>query len=163
MSAAVFKEMLFASPTISERLFQLLARRLVMNLASTSPLFTAFDPAVRLELAQMFEIRRAEADTVLAERGKRSDGLYILLAGHVTADDGRNPDVRVARGSAFGHASLLGAAPADATVTATTESVLLRLPAARFSSLAALYPPVLAALAETADEPLRASRLPGDL
>jgi CRP-like cAMP-binding protein len=142
-------------PAIGDALFQLLARRLVMNLMHASPLFTAFEPKVRLELAQLFEVRRAEAGTVLAERGKRSDGLYILLSGNVTAGE-----TRVARGSAFGHASLVGAASAYATVEAVTEAVLLRLPASKFSALAATYPPVLAILAESADEPLPASRLP---
>jgi len=146
---------------VGDALFQLLARRLVTNLMHSSPLFSGFAPAARLELAQMFEVRRAEAGTVLAEEGKRSDGLYVLLAGHVTATgEGVDGETRIARGTAFGHASLLGNAPSDVTVVASTEAVLLRLPAAKFSSLAALYPPVLALLAETADEPLRASLLP---
>jgi len=147
---------------IGDALFQLLARRLVMNLMHSSPLFTAFEPKVRLELAQMFEVRRAEPGTILAQRGKRSDGLYVLLAGNVTATGHDGVEVRVARGSAFGHASLLGTVSADDTVRATSESVLLRLPAMRFSSLAATYPPVLAILSETMGEPLRASLLPGD-
>jgi CRP-like cAMP-binding protein len=144
---------------IGDALFQMLARRLVTNLMYASPLFAAFEPKVRLELAQLFEVRRADPGTVLSERGKRSDGLYVLLAGHVTATTASG-ETRVARGSAFGHGSLLGATPSDVTVRAATESVLLRLPAMKFASLAATYPPVLAVLAETADEPLRASLLP---
>jgi CRP-like cAMP-binding protein len=151
-------------PAIGDALFQLLARRLVMNLMHASPLFTSFEPRVRLELAQMFEVRRAAPGTVLAERGKRSDGLYVLLSGNVSAkasDSGEARDeTRIARGSAFGHASLVGAVGADVTVKAATEAVLLRLPASKFSALAATYPPVLAILAENADEPLRASLLP---
>lgn len=139
---------------IGESLFELLARRLLTNLMYASPLFTVFEPRLRLELAQMFEVRRAEAGLVLAEKGRKSDGLYVLLAGHVEADG-----VRIARGTAFGHASLMGAAPADVTVTTTSEAVLLRLPAQKFSSLAALYPPALAYLADTAGEPLPPSRL----
>src|SRR6185295_16581333 len=46
---------------IGDALFQLLARRLVTNLMHTSPMFTVFEPAVRLELGQLFEIRRADA------------------------------------------------------------------------------------------------------
>ena len=144
---------------IEDALFQLLARRLVMNLMHASPLFASFEQKVRLELAQLFEIRRADAGTVLSERGKRSDGLYVLLSGNVTAK-GDAGETRVARGTAFGHASLLGATPAQMTVEAASEAVLLRLPAAKFSSLAAVYPPVLAHLAETAEGPLRASLLP---
>jgi len=145
---------------IGDALFQLLARRLVMNLMHASPLFTSFEPKVRLELAQLFEVRRADAGTMLAEQGKRSDGLYVLLAGNVTAQGKDGVATRIARGSAFGHASLVGGVAADVTVKATTEAVLLRLPAAKFASLAATYPPVLAILAETAEEPLRASLLP---
>ena len=145
---------------VGDALFQLLARRLVMNLMHASPLFTSFEPKVRLELAQLFEIRRADPATVLAEKGKRSDGLYVLLAGNVTARGSDGAATRVARGSAFGHASLVGAVAADVTVRATTEAILLRLPAAKFASLAATYPPVLAILADSADAPLRASLLP---
>jgi CRP-like cAMP-binding protein len=147
---------------VGDALFQLLARRLLMNLMHSSPLFSSFEPKVRLELAQLFEVRRADPGTVLAERGRRSDGLYVLLAGNVTATGDGGASTRIARGSAFGHASLLGAVAADVTVKAITEAVLLRLPAVKFSSLAALYPPVLAFLAESAAEPLRASLLPGD-
>jgi CRP-like cAMP-binding protein len=144
---------------IGDALFQLLARRLIMNLMHASPLFTSFEPRVRLELAQMFEIRRAEPGTVLSERGKRSDGLYVLLSGNVTAT-GDAGQTRIARGSTFGHGSLLGASPAAVTIKTASEAVLLRLPAAKFASLAAGYPPVLALLSETSDEMPRASLLP---
>ncbi len=141
-------------PEVEHALFDLLARRLVTNLMHTSPLFAPFEPSVRLELAQKFEVRRAEAGTVLAERGRRSDGLYVLLAGNVMAEPEGEPARRIARGTAFGHASLLGKGAADVTVRAATEAVLLRMPASGFASLAALYPPALAHLAEIANEPL---------
>ncbi len=147
-------------PEIEDVLFDLLARRLLTNLLYTSPLFASFDPAVRLELAQKFEVRRAEPGTVLAERGRKSDGLYVLLSGNVMAEAEAGPPKRIARGTAFGHASLMGTAMADATVRSASEAVLLRLPAASFNALATLYPPVLAHLAETAHEPLPASRDP---
>jgi CRP-like cAMP-binding protein len=146
-------------PAIGDALFQLLARRLVMNLMHASPLFTAFEPKVRLELAQLFEVRRAEPGTVLSERGKRSDGLYVLLAGNVTAKADDGDETRIARGTAFGHASLVGAVGAASTIETETEAVLLRLPAAKFAALAATYPPALALLAEIAEEPLPESVL----
>lgn len=145
-------------PEIADALFDLLARRLITNLMHTSPLFAAFEPAVRLELAQKFEVRRAPAGTVIAERGRRSDGLYVILAGNVMAEPESGPATRIARGTAFGHASLLGSGTADVTVRTASEAVLLRMPAAGFGSLAALYPPALAHLAETANEPLPMSR-----
>jgi len=145
-------------PEVEDALFDLLARRLITNLMHTSPLFAAFEPSVRLELAQKFEVRRAAPGTVIAERGRRSDGLYILLAGHVMAEPEAGVATRIARGTTFGHASLLGSGKADVTVRAASEAVLLRMSAAGFGSLAALYPPALAHLAETANEPLPVSK-----
>lgn len=144
-------------PELEDALFDLLARRLIMNLMHTSKLFAAFEPAGRLELAQKFEVRRAAADTVLMEQGRRSDGLYLLLAGHVVAQSDDGKPTRVARGTAFGHASLLGGS-AKETIRTASEAVLLRMPAAGFAAMAALYPPVLAYLAETANDPLPMSK-----
>ena len=95
-----------AHPEIEIALFDLLARRLIANLVRSSPLFAAFDPKERLELAQRFEVRRAESGTVLTERGRRSDGLYVLLAGNLMADPEGGRPTRIARGTAFGHGSL---------------------------------------------------------
>lgn len=138
-------------PEVSDVLFDLLARRLVMNLAHTSPLFTVFEPALRLELAQLFEVRRAEPGTVLAEQGRRCDGLYVLLAGTVLAR-GDGPETRIARGSTFGQASLIGGAVSSVSIRCETESVVLRLAASKFAALAAHYPPALAYLSELAGD-----------
>ena len=98
---------------------------------------------------------------MLAERGKRSDGLYVLLAGNVTATgERRRGDAHRARQRVRPRLAAWAPCAADVTVRATTEAVLLRLPAAKFSSLAATYRPALALLAETAEKPLRASVLP---
>lgn len=142
---------------IDDVLFDLLARRLIMNLLHVSPLFTAFEPEARVEVAQKFEIRRAEAGTVVAERGRKSDGLYVILSGNVMAEPAAGEPYRIARGTAFGHASLLGMGAADTTIRAASEAVLVRLPAAKFTALASQYPPVLAHLAETAADPLPTS------
>lgn len=139
-------------PEVEDVLFDLLARRLVMNLMHTSPLFTVFEPKLRLELAQLFEVRRAEAGTVLAEEGRRSDGLYVVLAGTVLSRQGDGPETRIARGTTFGQTSLLGGGASLVSIRTAGESVLLRMPAAKFGALAALYPPALAYLSEIAVE-----------
>ncbi len=140
-------------PAVDAKLFELLARRLVGNLMTVSPLFTMFEQGERLELAQMFEVRAAARGLVLAERGKRIDALYIVLTGDILAE-GPDGVVRVPRGSTFGQGSLLGNSPSQFTVTAESEAVVLRLPASRFSTLAVTYPPVLAHLADVSDEPM---------
>ena len=140
-----------AHSAVDAKLFECLARRLVSLLINTSPLFTVFEAAERLELARMFEARAAARGLVLAERGKRIDGLYIVLAGTIVAEGPDGP-VRIPRGSTFGQGSLLGHAPSQLTVRAETEAVVLRLPASRFATLAVTYPPVLAHLADVSDE-----------
>ena len=144
-------------PEVEAALFDLLARRLVTNLMHTSPLFAAFDMQGRLELAQRFEVRRASVGTAIAEKGRRSDGLYVILAGNVMSESDVVESFRIARGTAFGHASLMGG-KSDVTIRAASEAVLLRMPASGFASLAAQYPPVLAYLSETANEPLPMSK-----
>jgi CRP-like cAMP-binding protein len=147
-------------PAVQDALFQLLARRLVSNVVQRSPLFAAFEPNQRLELAQLFEVRRAEAGSVLAEIGRKVDGLYVLLAGELMAKTSGGAETRVARGSTFGQGALVSGVASDTSLLAATELVVLRLPASKFAALAALYPPALAHLSETAAEPLRGSLVP---
>ena len=96
-------------------------------------------------------MRRATAGTRIAERDLRTDGLYVILAGSVMQELAGAPATRIARGTAFGHSSLMGG-KSEVTIRAASEAVLLRMPASQFGALAAQYPPVLAYLAETASE-----------
>jgi CRP-like cAMP-binding protein len=134
---------------LGDVLFDVLVRRLITMALQTSTLFAAFDVKTRKELARLFEVRRAAAGTVVKQRGKRSDGLYLALAGELDVDDGS----KITLGTMFGHSSLLSDAPEPRTVTVRKESVLLRLPAARFLSFAARVPAALTHLAELAQHP----------
>jgi CRP-like cAMP-binding protein len=146
---ALLEAMVAERPRVGDVLLELLTRRLISNLVRTSELFAAFDQSTRIELARMFEVRRADPGTTLIAEGKRSDGLYVLLLGRVSV---RIADKRLelGPGAMVGERSLLSRTPAGATVRTETEAVLLRLPASRFTELAALYPPVLMHLAELA-------------
>lgn len=141
-------------PDVHQVLFDLMVQRLLANLLQTSPLFAAFDQQQRRELAQMFEVRRAPAGVALQEQGKRSDGLYLLLAGefgHIEDD----MLVPVELGTTVGHRSLLSREPASRTIVALSESIVLRIPARRFGTFASQFPPAVAHLAaqlETADD-----------
>lgn len=137
---------------LNDVLFSVLAGRLIANLLQTSSLFAAFDLEQRRELAKMFEVRRAASGTELQQEGKRADGLYVALLGQFDMEEG-GLVVSLPLGSVFGHASLLSRVPADRTVRATTESVVLRMPATRFSAFAAEFPPALDHLAALAAEP----------
>ncbi|MBI5531305.1 MAG: cyclic nucleotide-binding domain-containing protein [Deltaproteobacteria bacterium] len=140
-------------PELGELLFNLLAGRLVSNLLQTSTLFAAFDMSQRKEIARLFEVRQAPSGTVLQELGKRSDGLYIALMGEFDMEEG-GLVATLSAGSIFGHGSLLTRAPADRTIVASSDSVVLRMPASRFASFAAQFPPALEYLAQLSAEPL---------
>jgi len=134
-------------PSLEGVLIELLGRRLVSNLLKTSPLFAGFDPSTRMEIAKLFEIRRATRGTVLLEKGKRGDGLFVVLQGAIDTDE------EVAGpGGMFGHQALLSREPSEVSATAKTDSLLLRMPARRFNELAAMYPPALMAISQLADE-----------
>ncbi|MBI4822165.1 MAG: cyclic nucleotide-binding domain-containing protein [Deltaproteobacteria bacterium] len=140
-------------PLVGQILFELLTRRLVGNLIQTSQLFSAFDLQSRLELARLFEVRRAAKGTVLVEAGVRTVGLCLPLTGRVRVS---SPDGAVwknrtaATGVMFGQSSLLSRAPSEITVKSLVDMVVLWLPASEFSRVAATYPPALEHLAELA-------------
>jgi CRP-like cAMP-binding protein len=139
-------------PPVEDVLFGLLARRLVADALDTSPLFAPFDPPTRAEIARAFEVRRARPGTMVQEKGKKGDGLYLLLSGTMAVLDG-DAARPLPYGSLVGYETLVTRAPADHSVIVPGEAVLLRLPATKFSAFATEYPPALAHLAELAAAP----------
>ncbi len=136
-------------PEVGDVLFGLLARRLLSDALETSELFTPFEPAIRAEIARAFEVRRARPGTVLQEKGKKGDGLYLVLSGDVEVREGGSP-TRLPSGALLGHELLVTRAPAPRTVAVVKEAVLLRLPATKFTAFVTEYPPALAHLADLA-------------
>ena len=134
-------------PPLGNVLLELLGRRLISNMLQTSPIFTGFDTDVRTEIAAMFELRRAEEGLLLVKAGKRSDALYCTLLGDLELSVG-DERRRVGPGIVFGQRTLLSREPSKLDVRCATDMLLLRLPARRFTELAALYPPVLVYLSE---------------
>ncbi|MEM1418684.1 MAG: cyclic nucleotide-binding domain-containing protein, partial [Myxococcota bacterium] len=135
-------------PPLGEILLELLGRRSIANVLETSPVIGGFDGATRVELAKLFELRRAVAGTVLVQAGKRADGLFVVLLGRLQNEAGR----LLGPGATLGQRSLITREPAQTTWRATTDVLLLRAPATRFTMLAATFPPVLARLSELAGQ-----------
>lgn len=143
ISKATLDATVKAHPEVGRVLEELLSRRLVANFLQTSPMFAAFDSESRQQLARLFELRSAKFGTQLLEKGKRSDGVYVVLIGQLAvSDDLLGP------GGIVGQRSLLVHEPSEDTVECVTDVMLLRLPRERFAELASLYPPVLATLTE---------------
>lgn len=149
---SVLDDLVAEFPEVGKVLMNLLTRRLLVNLLRTSPLFSPFDAKTRREVARLFEVRKAPARTVLLERDKRSDGLYIALTGKLLlAGQGAAPRVLPA-GSVVGQASLLSSEPSRIAVRTETDTVLLRLSAARFAKLAQQFPAALEKLADNTQD-----------
>ena len=129
-------------------LLELLTRRLLGNLLQVSPLFHDFDARGKVELARLFEVRRAAPGTMLAVVGKRMDGLYISLTGSLRVNQPGAPERIAPPGSMFGQNTILAQAPSQVDVIAQVDMILLRLPFAQFTKVAMQHPTVLARLAE---------------
>ncbi|MBX3185689.1 MAG: cyclic nucleotide-binding domain-containing protein [Labilithrix sp.] len=138
--------------SLGDVLFDVLVRRLLTMSLQTSPLFAVFDLPTRKELARLFEVRRAAPNTIIKQKGKRSDGLYLPLAGELEARYDETSVTILPLGTMFGHTSLLSDEPEERTIRTRKESVVLRLPAARFLAFAARVPTALAHLAALARE-----------
>ncbi|MCA9574754.1 MAG: cyclic nucleotide-binding domain-containing protein [Myxococcales bacterium] len=147
----VISEIVAEFPAVDEVLLELLTRRLIGNLLRTNPLFVGFDPDTRAELARLFEVRRATIGTEIFVQSKKTDGLYVPLLGRLdVTQDGRVLG-RVRLGTVMGQSAILTRTPAESTVVAVTDALVLRLPAGRFNELAALYPTALMHLSEQSD------------
>ena len=144
-------------PRLEELLLEILGRRLIANLVRSSPVFSVFDDSTRAEVANLFEVRRAEPATAILEAGKRSDGLYIPLLGELVA---KQPDGgvlgHVKLGSALGQGSLVRKQAAAVTVQAQTDVLVLRMPGDRFEELVARHPGIIPRLEALAQRPSEA-------
>ncbi len=149
IATAELRRIAEAYSDVHRALFDLLTRRLLTLTLQTSPLFAAFDVQQKLALARLFEVRRAAPGIVLEEKGKRCDGLYITLAGEFEVVQG-DDSVPLPPGSVVGHEALLNRMPARKSVIVMSDSIVLRMPASKFGSFAAEFPPAVAYLADVA-------------
>ncbi len=154
ISRQVFNQVIALHPRIAEVLLDLLTRRLLSNLLQASPLFQELDAHGRAQMAQLFEVRRAARGTLLAEIGKRTDGLYITLTGvlEVRYADGAVEQRDV--GTLFGQSGLLTHAASDVTIRSLVNMLVLRLPAQAFHGVVMQYPGMLAHLSELTGTPV---------
>ncbi len=141
-------------PALGDILLEVLGRRLVGTLVRTSPMFSSFDNGARVEVASMFEVRRANQGTAILEVGKRADGLYIPMIGDLAAigPDGAEAG-HLKLGRALGQHSMLPRSPSPMTVQAESAVLLLRLSARRFHELVSKHPKMVAHLEELARRP----------
>jgi CRP-like cAMP-binding protein len=141
-------------PPLGDVLLELLGRRLIATLVRTSPMFSVLQNHTRLEVAAMFEVRRANKGTVILEAGKRADGLYIPMIGKLRALDPEGSEVGALKlGRPLGQHSMLTKTPSPLTVEAVSDVLVLRLSARRFQELVSKHPALVRHLEELSRSP----------
>ncbi len=137
-----------------ELLMRFFRARLVGTLLATSPLFSELSGSERSALIARFRLREVPAGFEVITRGSPVDGLYVVLAGGLSA---RNDEANALRlgelgaGDVFGEISLLADSLATATVQAETRAWVLRLPRDDFNQVVQSYPALQRKLEQIAE------------
>jgi CRP-like cAMP-binding protein len=157
----LFTRLIQRSPAVLKVLLRFVRGRLVSRLVDTSPLFAPFSGAERQALSGRFRFLELGARTTLVVQGRHAAGLFVLLAGEAAVVRDGRPLATLSSGDVFGELSLLTGQPATATVSTTTKSFVLYLPADEFREVVLRHPSVLGYLRDLSEGRLRAiGRLP---
>jgi CRP-like cAMP-binding protein len=148
----VLRQLATKYPQVISSLKNFYRQRLLNNVMAISPLFKDFDPGERKAIVEKFRMKQAGPGEVVIAEGRSSDGLYVVLHGAVrvsTRKDDKDIDLaRLSEGEIFGEMSLLTRKPATATVTASGNAILLRLPRENFQELVVTHPQILELVSE---------------
>ncbi len=135
-------------------------RRMVANLARTSPVLVSVPPQERAVLVDRFETRIFEKGDKLVTAGEDAQGLHLVASGQVAvvvreggdgADGGESMVLAtLIPGDTVGEVALVLRRKANADVTAVHPTVTLFLPREEFTSLITDHPAILHGLYMTA-------------
>ena len=119
-------------------------RRMVANLARTSPVLVSVPPQERATLVERFETRIFEKGDKLVSEGEEAQGLHLVASGEVAvvAHEGGEPMVlaTLPPGETVGEVALVLRRKANADVIAVHPTVTLFLPREEFLSLVQDHP-----------------------
>jgi cAMP-dependent protein kinase regulator len=129
-------------------------RRMVANLARTSPVLVSVPPGERTVLVERFETRIFEKGDRLVNTGEDAQGLHLVASGQVAVvvHEGGEDMVlaTLSPGDTVGEVALVLRRKANADVTAVHPTVTLFLPRDEFISLITDHPTILHGLYMTA-------------
>jgi CRP-like cAMP-binding protein len=139
-------------------------RRMVANLARTSPVLVSVPAGERTQLVERFETRIFDKGERLVSEGEEAQGLHLIASGEVAvvAHEGGESVVltTLAAGETVGEVALVLRRNANAHVIAVHPTVTLFLPREEFRALIQDHPTILHGLYMTAlrrdDETMRA-------
>ncbi len=90
-------------------------------------IFAATPDETLVDIAALLEEVDIEAGETIIEKGDLGDCMYIIVEGEVKVHDGENTLNHLASGDVFGEMAVLDSEPRVASVTAVTNTSLLRL------------------------------------
>lgn len=129
-------------------------RRMVANLARTSPVLVSVPPQERAMLVERFETRIFEKGDKLVHAGEEAQGLHLVASGQVAVVVREGGETTVLAtlgpGDTVGEVALVLRRTANADVTAVHPTVTLFLPREEFVSLVSDHPAILHGLYMTA-------------
>ncbi len=129
-------------------------RRMVSNLARTSPVLVSVPSEERAKFVERFETRIFERGERLATEGQEAQGLHLIASGEVAvvAHEGGESVVlaTLSAGETVGEVALVLRRPANAHVIAVHPTVTLFLPRDQFLALIQDHPAILHGLYMTA-------------
>lgn len=121
-----------------------------MEALLTSELFSAIPPANIQQLFVRFKEREVKLGEVVIREGEPGDSFYVIKEGRALVTRGQGPNQQtlaaLKNGDSFGEDALIGDEPRNATVTMTTDGVLMALDKESFLKL--LKEPVIQSITE---------------
>lgn len=156
ISREVIGELVLRQPSVLRVLLRFFRERLIDSLVDTHELFAPFAGPDRESLAQRFAFIEVTKGTELAREGEPIDGLYIILAGPVTASREGGDSTPLSTGDVFGETSLLTSEDSVATITTEGKCWLLRMDQRAFRETIMTHPHVLAVLSDISAQRLAA-------
>ncbi len=139
ISQQTVRELIRRDARVLKVLIRFFRERMVDNLIATSPFLSHLTVEQRRSITSRFRVCDLPANQVVIKQSEPSNGLYLVLAGHLsvwaTGVDEKSLLGRLGPGDVFGEMALLKMAHASATVRADERVWLLRLPAQDFETL----------------------------
>ena len=150
-------------PTVMQELAAYCRSRLLLNLLRTSPLFSHFDEATRINLLGRFRTITIGSGDQAIKLGQAGEGLYVIATGRCQVQardaDGRAHVVAtLGPGDVFGEISLIKKRPATADVIAIETVGAIFLPAQDFQKVLAEFPEVHKFLDSLSDKRISATQ-----
>jgi CRP-like cAMP-binding protein len=141
-------------PEVAVELAAHCRRRMVANLARTSPILISVPPQERTMLVERFETRIYEKGDKLVVEGQDAQGLHLVASGAVAVIAHENGEsvvlATLAAGDTVGEVALVLRRKANADVIAVHPTVTLFLPREDFLALVHDHPTILHGLYMTA-------------